>query len=469
MRSALRAIAICVASSAAVLFVPWAYSHAEEAGAVGTLELPRAVAYALQHHPALRVQKAAVETRDAEVDVARASYLPGLDLSAEILGNTGNVLRGSVFPLPGVPVTSGPPTSRDIGNAALGSEIGVSLHWDCLGLVREMAEVDAALAAQSQARTRTDVTRLSVAYQAADQFIDVIVRSEVTRAARATVERAKVLTSVVKALVDQELRPGADYSRAAAEEALAATLLIRAEQAEAVSHTVLARALGAAGGQFSPVAGRLLEPHAPPAPTPQALNPELQEAEAALTTSAAQRRAIELQYLPRLDVVGALWARGSGLTSGPLAPSPGRGIVPDTPNWAVGLLLTWPAVELVAVRARTRAQSARVRGAAAWRDDIAQAIEAQIQGAHATLAGAQRIAQNTPIALVAARDAEAQASARYKAGLASIDLIAEAERVLAQAETDDAVARLNVRRAELLLARSLGDLTPFLNALRSDN
>ena len=152
------------------------------------------------------------------------------------------------------------------------------------------------------------------------------------------------------------------------------------------------------------------------------MNPELQEAEAALHTSAAQGRAIELQYLPRLDIVGALWVRGSGLTSGPVAPSPGRGIVPDTPNWAVGLLLTWPAVEPSRGASTTRAQSARVRGAAAWRDDIAQAIEAQIDGAHATLAGAQRIAENTPVALVAARDAEAQASARYKAGLASIDL-----------------------------------------------
>ena len=203
MRAALRAIAISVASSAAVLFVPRAFSHADEREVVGALKLPHAVAYALHHHPALRVQRAAVETRSAEVDVARAGYLPGLDLSAEILGGTGNVLRGSVFPLKGIPVVSGPPATRDIGNAALGSVLGVSMHWDCLGLIREMAEVDAALAAQSQARTRTDVTRLSVAYQAADQFIDVVVRSEVTRAARATVERAKVLTNVVKALVDQ--------------------------------------------------------------------------------------------------------------------------------------------------------------------------------------------------------------------------------------------------------------------------
>jgi outer membrane protein len=44
--------------------------------------------------------------------------------------------------------------------------------------------------------------------------------------------------------------------------------------------------------------------------------------------------------------------------------------------------------------------------------------------------------------------------------------VAEAQRLLAQAEIQDAVARLNVRRAELLLARAVGDLGPFLASVR---
>jgi hypothetical protein len=39
--------------------------------------------------------------------------------------------------------------------------------------------------------------------------------------------------------------------------------------------------------------------------------------------------------------------------------------------------------------------------------------------------------------------------------------------LLAQAEIDDAVARLEVRRALLLLARASGDLGPFLAQSRS--
>jgi outer membrane protein TolC len=139
--------------------------------------------------------------------------------------------------------------------------------------------------------------------------------------------------------------------------------------------------------------------------------------------------------------------------------------VPDTPNWAAGLVLSWPALDLVTVRARSRVQAAQVEVAQARRREIEQAVQSQIDSARAVLDAARRVAQNTPIALQAARAAEAQATARYRAGLATIDLVAEAQRILAQAEIDDAVARLNVRRAELLLSRAIGDLSPFVNQL----
>jgi outer membrane protein TolC len=233
-----------------------------------------------------------------------------------------------------------------------------------------------------------------------------------------------------------------------------------------VSHTGLARALGVAGTKIDVTPGHLLDLDAAELATGTVKNPEIVEADAAVRASHARKRAVDLQYLPRLELLGALWVRGSGLNSGTLPPSPGAGIVPDTPNWATGICLTWPALELVAVRARSRVEAAQVKAAEAKRNDVMQAVQSQIDAARETLLASRRIAQNTPIALQAARDAEKQASARYRAGLASVDAVAEAERLLAQAEIDDAVARLNVRRAELLLARAVGDLTPFFTELR---
>jgi hypothetical protein len=53
--------------------------------------------------------------------------------------------------------------------------------------------------------------------------------------------------------------------------------------------------------------------------------------------------------------------------------------------------------------------------------------------------------------------------------LATIVEVADAEGLLAQAQMDDAVARLNVWRGLFGLAYAQGDLQPFLNVLRGLN
>src|SRR5882672_7303268 len=183
-------------------------------------------------------------------------------------------------------------------------------------------------------------------------------------------------------------------------------------------------------------------------------------------SSRGRKHAVELAYLPRLDLFAALWVRGSGLTSGTLPPSPAEGIRPDTPNWLTGLSLSWPVLELVTVRARSRVEAAQVQVADARKREVMQAVQAQLDAARQILDAAGKEAANTPIALEAARATESQAISRYRSGLAGVVEVADAQRLLAQAEIEDAVARLNVRRGELLFARAIGDLGPFLDGVR---
>lgn len=438
----------------------------------GPLALDDAVAYALAHHPTVQARTAAAAAQRAEVAVARTGYLPQVDASLQINVGTGNVLRGPLLPMLDIPAVSGPPTGRSLSDFSFGTVVGVGASWDALGLVEQIAQVDAALASEQQARAGIAVQRLAVAYTAADQFLDLLSRDEIVRAATASVERARALAKIVDVLVAQQLRPGADASRAQAELALAVTQLIRAQEADAVSRAALARALGVAGRTVAVRADNLLSTTRATASSAQPIrNPLVIEADAAVRAANAQKRAVQWQYLPRLNLVASLWVRGSGLTNGSAAgslpPSPNDGFTPDTPNWAAGLVLTWPALEIVATHARSRAARAQVDVARAQRADVEQAVQNQLDTARSVLEAAQRVAANTPVALNAARAAESQATARYRAGLATVVEVAEAQRLLAQAEADDAVARLNVRRAELLLARAVGDLEPFFAQARS--
>jgi len=82
------------------------------------------------------------------------------------------------------------------------------------------------------------------------------------------------------------------------------------------------------------------------------------------------------------------------------------------------------------------------------------------------MTAAVEIARNTPVERQAATEAENRARARYDSGLASVIEVAESQRLLAQAEADDALARLGVWRALLAAAQVRGDLAPFLNQIK---
>ncbi|MBL8190439.1 MAG: TolC family protein, partial [Acidobacteria bacterium] len=62
----------------------------------------------------------------------------------------------------------------------------------------------------------------------------------------------------------------------------------------------------------------------------------------------------------------------------------------------------------------------------------------------------------------AAQETLTRAKVRYEYGLTTIVEVADAQRLVAQAEIESAVARLAVWRAMLAAAKLQGDLTAFL-------
>ncbi len=124
--------------------------------------------------------------------------------------------------------------------------------------------------------------------------------------------------------------------------------------------------------------------------------------------------------------------------------------------------MSFPLFDIFALRARREAEASNETAERARYEQTIQSLTAQDARARALAEAAQRIAENTPFQLKAAQEAETQVRTRYEFGLATITDIADVQRLLSQAEVDDALARLGVWRALLAAARSQGDLTPFL-------
>jgi len=277
------------------------------------ISLAEAVEYALAHNPRVREEEAAHVVAQDRTDAARARLLPDLSIVAQVNRGTGNVVPGPLFSLRGIPNLSGPPQGRAFNSGVWGSTVGASASWDVLLLERQMAVVDAALAEQGRADAATAALKLDVAFNAADRFLTLLSRTEIVRAARAGVDRDRVFVQIVKALTDQTLRPGADLSRARAELAIAEAQLIRTEQSAEVARIELGQALGEPRLAITPLPGPLLSGQPGAAPAARLAHPVLVESDAAVAAAQKRERAVELEFLPRLELVGALWTRGSGL------------------------------------------------------------------------------------------------------------------------------------------------------------
>lgn len=427
------------------------------------MSLSEAVRYALAHEPTIRAQAALEERASDETDAARWRLIPRGDISAQENRATGNVVPGAEFAMPGLPQIAGPPTDRVFDSGVWGSAAAFTTSWDVAHLAAQMDRVDAALARQAGARAASAAAALAVAFGAADAFAAAVASSAEVKAAQAEVERGRTLQSTVGALVRSGLRPGADAARADAELALAQTDLIRAEQAEAVAGARLARAIGAAGHPARTRAGKLLDlaPREGRA-TASTGNPLIAQARHTRAAARALSDAERLEYIPRVALAAALWGRGSGLFPGGAKLGFGQGLAPDTPNWAAGIVVDIPILQYPEIRARVDAERANLRLSLARYDEVVQDVQTQVDTANAILESAYRIADNTRVSADASRTALDQASARYKAGLYTIDAVAEALRLLARAEADDAVARVAIWRAKLFAARAVGDLSSLL-------
>src|SRR5262249_9601332 len=186
---------------------------------------------------------------------------------------------------------------------------------------------------------------------------------------------------------------------------------------------------------------------------------------AAVDLVRARQRLLDRSSLPFVTFESAFSGRGSGAVA-PGVSTPGDGLGLQVTNWAVGATITYPAFGTFTVRAKKRVEAQNEVAEKARYDQTIQALTTQDTRAQALMKAALEIARNTPVERDAAIATESQARARYQNGLANITEVADAQRLLAQAETDDAVARLAVWRALLAQAQVRGDLTPFLTQVR---
>jgi outer membrane protein TolC len=433
----------------------------------GPLTLNDAIQLALKNYPAIKESRARTQAAEEGVGLARTAYLPRLDMVWQENRATTNNVFGLLLPQSVVPSISGPVLgTRSLGDSVWGSAGAVLLSWDAVDFGQRKATVDVARAQTVLARSQAALTELDVASAAADVFLTVLAAEEGVRATRANVDRLQVFFGNVRTLVENQLRPGADQSRAEAELAVARNQVSQAVQIAEIARASLAEAIGLAGTSLELASGSLAAaPQFTIEPADVKSHPAARVGQAAVDVVRARERSLDRAYFPKITLQSAFAARGTGADV-PGVASLGNGLWFQVPNWAVGASVTFPAFDIFSINSRRRVELQNELAESAYYERTIQTLTTRDAKARALMKAATEIARNTPIERQAATAGESQARARYQNGLASVTEVAEAQRLLAQAEADDAVARLGVWRALLATAQAHGDLTPFLEQIR---
>jgi outer membrane protein TolC len=429
------------------------------------LTISQAVDEALRNYPSIKVSQEQINAAAAGIQIARTAYLPRVDGLAQVNRATRNNVFGLLLPQSVLPSMSGPVIGSNNFGTAWGSAVGVLVSWEPFDFGQREATVAAAAATRAQSEAALKRTQFEISVAAADAYVTLLAAQETVRTAQAGVDRSNTILRSIRALVNAELRPGADASRGDAELAAARTQSIQADQAVEIARANLGRFIGREPSQIATSFGKFLEmpPDQQPATLDPTANPFALEQTAVVDQLKAQLRILERSYFPRFYLQGSAYARGTGDELRGARLGGLNGLAPDTQNYALGISVTFPAMDRFSIQAKEVQQSAAIRAETARQQQIATDIKARWNAAVAQLTGARRVAANTPTAVSAARSALDQANARYQSGLGTIDAVAEAQRLLTQAEIDDALARLSVWRGLLGVAAAAGDIQPFLS------
>jgi outer membrane protein len=456
---------------AVTLIVMWSVGatvHAQTSEAAKKpLTLEEAVDFALKNYPAVRASLERVKAAQAGVGLARTNYLPRADVVWQTNRATDNNITGLVLPQSIIAPISGPVPLETSNRSAWGSAAGLLFSWEPFDFGYRGAKVGAARAARDQANAEASLTRLDVAVATVNAYLTVLAAQRTVHAADADVQRRETFDKAVRVLVDNQLRAGADASRADAELARARVNLVRAQQQEKISVAALTDILGLPDTSVEVQESSL--PAAPPEGSPETTsitsNPIAQVQHARVEEAQAQVHILDRSYYPKFYFQSSVYGRGSGWDPAGNFEGGTTGLGPDRSNWAAGLTVTFPVFDIFAIRSRKAVESANERAEAARYDQDLQDLTGQLRKAQASLEGARQVAENTPVELDAARTTETQERSRYQAGLATLVEVADAQSLLVQAETDDALARLAVWQNLAAVAASQGDLQPFLRFL----
>jgi outer membrane protein len=426
-------------------------------------KLPEVIDETVRNYPKIRMAFERALAAKGETSLAKTAYLPQIDVLIQEIRATENNIPSVLFPQTTLPFVTHPEAGGTRFRGFWGDNMGTNLALEVYDFGLRHSNVKLAETGAIQADARTELTKFDACLASADAFLIATTASETVRAFEFNLRQREAFSHQVHTLVDTGMRPGVDAARADAEVARAQNQLYESERTAEVALVNVSQTMGNPTMQVQINTRGLTTQQPPPAVFHMPdfeRHPLVILNQAQVNTASSRIHVLDKTWAPHLWFEGALFGRGAS-TPG-FGPQVASGVLPQIANYAVGFRLSFPLMQVFEIRARKRIEMHNLQAERANYDQSILDLKAKEASARIAVEKSRQIANNTPKFVEAARQTEIQSRERYKVGLNTVVDVAEAQRLLVEAEVDNAVAQVNVWRAELALAGAAGDLKPFV-------
>ncbi|MFN8343601.1 MAG: TolC family protein [Spirosomataceae bacterium] len=437
-----------------------------------TLTLEQALEQGADNYPFLKAKQAEIKSAEHRVQAGKTEYLPTLILQDQYTYSTNNSLNGSFFPNEGTSIsTSGGIRPENNYQGATGSFTSAVAEWRVITFGRVKAGVEAARADLKRTQTDYENELFQHKIRVIDAYLILLIHQKMVEVQRSNVDRAQAFKRVVDAGVQSGMRAGVDSSLATAEAVRAQLLLLESQQRAQVQRLRLTELLGRVQENLLVDSMRfytaLPQTHSlSDSVSPK--NPVLTFFQSQINLASARSIAVQRSRLPSVSLVGAGWARGSGVsnTGDATGPSFSQGLGYQVSNYLVGVVARWNVTNAIRIKQEYKSEQFQADRFRHLYHDQHLRLQRQNQEAETQLRLGLEQARQAPVQLRAAQQAYNQAKARYQSGLADLPTLLQSFVTLNRAEIDGYVATSNVWRYLLLKAAAEGDLSLFMNQVQ---
>lgn len=425
----------------------------------------------VKNYPGIKARQADNESFAKDVGVAKADYIPKVTAQHQYTYATSNSVAGSFYPNAAVISPSGSIRADNINEATWGSYTSALIEWNVFNFGKVSGNVKAYQKASEASQANYENELLQHKVKIADTYLLTLMYKKLTAIQEVNLQRAQAFSDVVSAGVTSGMRAGVDSSLASAELVKAKLLLLQAVRERKTQMLRMQELTGNASTEETDIDSMRFLSAVPlrldTLEWNSQSNPLLRYYRLRMEATQAGSIAVKRSFLPSITLVGAAWARGSGIspTDDSYHTDFQYGTKYQVYNYLLGISTRWTISDFVSTRQRYKREYYRtIRDQELFNEQDIR-VKRQLHESQMQYEIALEQANTAPIQLKAAQDAYRQASARYESGLSDLPTLMQSLVTLNRAEADLAIAYMNVWRCLLAVAAAKGDFSIFMNAV----